>query len=97
VAPVIQRFQAAKAVWPWGPDGDDAQRERWLYPGHMGRPQTQPEPDWAQVHQEWRSRRHVTLQLLWEEYRQVHPDGYRYIPFGKHDRRYRDRVDLVLR
>lgn len=97
VAQVIQRFQAAEAVWPWGPDVDDGPRERWLYPGNRGRPKTRPEPDWAPVHQELRSRRHVTLQLLWQEYRQAHPDGYQYTQFCEHYRRYRARVDLVLR
>ena len=97
VAQVIQRFQAAEAVWPLGPDVDDAHLEHWLYPGNTGRPKTRPDPDWALVHQELRSRRHVTLQLLWQEYRQVHPDGYQYTQFCEHYRRYRDRVDLVLR
>ena len=76
VAPVIQRFQAAEAVWPLGPDVDDAHLERWLYPGNRGRPQTRPEPDWARVHQALRSRRPVTLPRLWQEYRRAHPDGY---------------------
>lgn len=34
-------------------------------------------PDWAEVTLQM-SRRGVTLQLLWEEYRAVHPDGYGY-------------------
>ncbi|MGC8487286.1 MAG: hypothetical protein ACP5QO_03560 [Clostridia bacterium] len=54
VAQVIQRFQAAEAVWPLGPDVDEAHLERWLYPGNLGRPKTRPEPDWARVHQELR-------------------------------------------
>jgi hypothetical protein len=33
------------------------------------------EPDWTQVHHELR-RPGVTLLLLWEEYRAVHPCGY---------------------
>jgi transposase len=34
-----------------------------------------PQPNWAAIHRELR-RPGVTLQLLWEEYRAVHPDGY---------------------
>jgi transposase len=34
-----------------------------------------PQPEWAAVHRELR-RPGVTLQLLWEEHRAVHPDGY---------------------
>src|SRR6201987_1867757 len=36
-----------------------------------------PQPDWAAVHRELR-RPGVTLQLLWEDHRAVHPDGYGY-------------------
>jgi len=32
-------------------------------------------PDWPAVHRELR-RKGVTLQLVWEEYRATHPDGY---------------------
>ena len=35
------------------------------------------QPEWAVVHRELR-RPGVTLLLLWEEYRAVHPDGYGY-------------------
>ncbi|MGH9592635.1 MAG: IS21 family transposase, partial [Bryobacteraceae bacterium] len=37
-------------------------------------------PDWAHIHAELR-RKSVTLQLLWQEYRQVHPQGYGYSRF----------------
>jgi transposase len=36
-----------------------------------------PEPDWAAVNRELK-RKHVTLQVLWDEYIEVQPDGYRY-------------------
>jgi transposase len=35
-----------------------------------------PEPDYAAIRQELQTHKHVTLQLLWEEYREQHPDGY---------------------
>jgi transposase len=35
------------------------------------------QPDWPAIHHELR-RPGVTLQLLWEEYRSAHPDGYGY-------------------
>ena len=44
-----------------------------------------PTPDWGAVAVEMR-RRGVTLQLLWQEYRDRHPDGYSYSQFR---RRYR--------
>jgi hypothetical protein len=37
-----------------------------------------PEPDYAAIRRELQTNKHVTLQLLWEEYRDQSPDGYRY-------------------
>ena len=38
------------------------------------------EPDWATIHRELK-RKHVTLSILWDEYIERHPDGYRYSRF----------------
>jgi hypothetical protein len=40
---------------------------------------------------------HVTQQLLWEEYRQANPDGYRYSRFCELYQRWRRKQDVVLR
>ena len=40
-----------------------------------------PLPDCAHIHQELRKNSMVTLQLLWEEYKQNHPNGYGYSRF----------------
>jgi len=44
-------------------------------------------PDFAQVHAE-RQRKGVTLSLLHEEYRELHPSGYGYTQFCEHYRRW---------
>ena len=36
------------------------------------------EPDYAAIRHELQTNKHVTIQLLWEEYREKDPDGYRY-------------------
>lgn len=38
----------------------------------------------------------VTLQLLWEEYREQHPDGYKYSQFCYHFQKWRDNADLSM-
>ena len=48
----------------------------------FGRPATKPfrhraEPDWAALVSELK-RPGVNLTVLWEEYREIYPDGYRY-------------------
>jgi transposase len=42
-------------------------------------------------------RKHVTLQLLWREYRAAHPDGYGYSFFCQHYRSFEKRIDVVMR
>ncbi|HLJ86661.1 MAG TPA: IS21 family transposase, partial [Candidatus Angelobacter sp.] len=32
-----------------------------------------PQPDWKAIHEQLQQHRHLTLQLVWEEYRQAHP------------------------
>ena len=36
------------------------------------------DPDYTAIRQQLQTHKHVTLQLLWEEYREQHPDDYRY-------------------
>ena len=54
-------------------------------------------PDFAAIHEQLRSNKYVTLQLLWEEYRQANPDGYRYSRFCELYQRWRSKLDVVLR
>lgn len=56
-----------------------------------------PTPDFARLHQELQSHRHLTLQLWWEEYRQNHPDGYSYTRLCELYQRWRRHRDVVLR
>jgi DNA replication protein DnaC len=35
-------------------------------------------PDFAVLHAQLQQHPHLTLQLAWEEYRQIHPEGYGY-------------------
>jgi transposase len=51
-----------------------------LFPPPSGVAAMITQPDWAAIHLEYK-RQHVTLMLLWEEYRAVHPDGYGYSRF----------------
>ena len=65
--------------WPLPADLDDAVLEARLFP-RAAPVRDRVRPDCAHIHQELK-RDGVTLQLLWEEYAQVHPDGYRYTQF----------------
>ncbi|MCK1714013.1 IS21 family transposase, partial [Bradyrhizobium sp. 143] len=72
----LRRAREAGVGWPLPDDLDDAALESRLYPV----PTTTAKdwrslPDWPAIHRELR-RKGVTLQLIWEEYRAAHPDGY---------------------
>jgi transposase len=54
-------------------------------------------PDFASIHEQLRQHKHLTLQLLWEEYRQTNPDGYRYSRYCYLYQRWRSKLDVVLR
>ncbi len=56
-----------------------------------------PEPDYAGIRHEIQTHKHVTLQLLWEEYRGTHPDGYGYSRYCDLYRGWLRRQEVVLR
>jgi transposase len=53
--------------------------------------------DFAEIHRQLQSNKYVTLQLLWEEYRQSQPKEYRYSRFCELYQRWRRKQDVVLR
>jgi transposase len=74
---VIRRARRAGLSWPLPEGSSDEALERLVYPPVPIAKDRRPAPDWPAVHRELR-RSGVTLQLLWEEYRNIHPDGYGY-------------------
>jgi transposase len=81
VSGYLGRIAVAKLTWPLPPGlDDDTALERLLFPDEHHPVRTRPEPDWPALHRELR-RPHVTKQLLWQEYREQHPDGYQYSQF----------------
>ena len=96
VGDVVGRFERTGQSWPVPADQTDTALARLLYPGNLGRPRVRPEPDWATIHQEL-ARKGVTLQLLWAEYREVHPTGLGYAQFCEKYRAFHRTVDYVMR
>ena len=94
----LQRAEAAKITWPLGPEWDDDRLEAALFGGPpRSRPTVLAMPDFADLHRQRQQHPHVTQQLLWEEYRQANPDGYRYSRFGELYKRWRGKQGVVLR
>lgn len=98
----LTRAEAAGLSWPLPEGWDEARVEAALFP--RIEPQVAVEknpahtiPDFAAIHEQLRSNKYVTLQLLWEEYRQGNPDGYRYSRFCELYQRWRSKLEVVLR
>jgi transposase len=94
----LERAAAAGLVWPLADDVTDDVLEARLYqPAPVGTPKAgHALPDWAAVHRELK-RKGVTLQLLWQEHRQVHPDGYSYSRFTELYARWRGKLSPMMR
>ena len=76
----LERFTAAGLSWPLPTELSEAGLEAALFPAdpRKGHKATDPHPlpDFAHIHEELQRHKHTTRQLLWEEYRAAHPDGY---------------------
>jgi transposase len=93
----VRRAKVAGLSWPLAPELDDAELEKKLYKqGHRSRGPRPPLPDFATVHEELRQD-NVTLQLLWTEYREMHPDGLGYSQFCYHYSRWAERLKPFMR
>src|SRR6266481_5541610 len=82
VRATIARFQSLGLIWPLPETITDSDLEAKIYKS-AGKKQGHRriiEPDWASLHREMK-RKHVTLSILWEEYIEAHPEGYRYSRF----------------
>ncbi len=88
VGKILALTREAGLGWPL-PELSDSELSARL---RLGAEPSRPDraaPDFVQIARELR-RKGVTLRLLWEEYRQAHPDdGYRYSQFCEYFRRWR--------
>jgi len=103
VGDYLKRAESASISWPL-PENITQEEllERLLGGGTQDTQKTskpsppRPLPDWTKVHEQLR-RKGVTLQLLWQEYRRDHPEGYGRSRFCQLYQQWADTVDPVLR
>src|SRR3954452_9302338 len=94
----LKRLAVAGLTWPLPAELTDTALERQLFTaagkkqGHRRR----AEPDWASAHRELK-REHVTLQILWDEYIERQPDGYRYSRFCELYQSWVSRISVTMR
>ena len=99
VGDYLQRATAAGLSWPLPETLTESQLVEQLLGATGATPAVEPArplPDWSAVRAELH-RPSVTLQLVWREYRQVHPEGYGYSQFCELYRRWAGQLDPTLR
>ncbi|GAB4161394.1 MAG: IS21-like element ISPsy14 family transposase [Planctomycetota bacterium] len=96
VASYLAKAQAAGLSWPLPDHLDDAALERLFFPKPAACAASRPTPDWEYVHGELR-KKGVTRILLWQEYKETHPDGYQLTQFYELYNRWSGKIDLVMR
>jgi len=96
VANYLKRAKAAGLSWPVPPEFGEMDLETRLFPSGPVRHDI-PWPDFASLHDEMLRYKHLTLELLWQEYKQGYPDGYQYSWFCELYGRWVRKLDIVLR
>jgi transposase len=96
IAEYLHRAAAAGLTWPL-PEINEAELDRKLFPPLPVIPvELRPLPNWPEIHQELQGKG-MTLFLLWEEYRQSHPEGFQYSWFCQHYNQWAGKLNLVMR
>jgi len=97
VSDYLQRAGRAALSWPLPEGLTDAALEELLYPPPIARNSVRLIPDFSEIHKELQSRQGVTLNLLWQEYKEQHLNGYQYSWFCLQYRLWSARLDVVMR
>jgi transposase len=92
----VERARRAGLTWPLPEDLSDDVLEHRLYPPPPVKDEQRPLPNWAEIHRELK-RPGVTLQLLWQEYREQHSSGYAYSRFCDLHRAWEKYVSPTMR
>ena len=77
----LEKAATSGLTWPLPEELDDQRLEALLFPATVGRPSRIGRflRDYADVRRQLQTHKHLTLQLIWEEYRQAHPEAYGYM------------------
>ncbi len=94
----LNRAKAAGFSWPLPDELSDTSLEQQLFPSKTVRVSTSRfSPNFHEVHKELQSSKHVTLNLLWQEYKEQNPEGYQYSWFCNSYRDWTAHLDVVMR
>jgi transposase len=96
VANYLRRAEAAGLTWPLPSEMSDTDVEKRLFPTIPANRKI-PMLDFENIHTELIGHKHVTLELLWQEYKRAYPEGYQYSYYCELYRRWARKLDIYLR
>jgi len=91
----LRKFEESELSWEEVSNISEEELDRRLYT-RPGPPESRVLPDFKYIHKELR-RSGVTLQLLWEEYRKEHSNGYGYSQFCLLYREWSKKLKIYMR
>jgi transposase len=100
LADYLYRAEKAGLGWPLSEDLTDQELEQKLFPPPLLlEAPAKALPDFEYIYQELKTHKkfNLTLDLLWQEYKEQHPEGYQYSQFCELYRRYRGKLDYSMR
>lgn len=92
----VSRIRVAGLSWPLPAELESDEALTRVLFAEVGVVKDRRAPDWAEVHLELK-KKHVTKQLLWEEYKTGKPDGYQYSAFCLHYAAWASKLQLSMR
>ncbi len=97
VSECLRRAREAHLSWPLSDELDDEKLTALLYPPQkkIGA-EERGNIDWLHIHKELK-RKHMTLMLLWQEYKEQHPQGIRYSQFCHCYQKWSEHLDAWMR
>lgn len=99
-AEYLDRAERAGIGWPLPEGLTDQELEQRLFPSQATPvASAKPLPDFDYIYQELKAHKkfNLTLDCLWREYKEQHPDGYQYSQFCDLYRRWRGKLDYCMR
>jgi transposase len=95
----LKLAQAAQLSWPLPENLSDQKLDQLLFGERPDPPsrRVHPPPDFPAIHKELQTHKDLTLELLWQEYKQGNASGYRYSRFCDLYREWARAQNLTLR
>ncbi len=89
VGEYLKRAEVAGISWPLGEIGEEELYQKLFPEKEVVSERKYPVPDWEELQKDKR-KKGVTLQLLWQEYKEKYPEGYQYSRFCEYFQRWKD-------